>query len=58
MEIPEELETLLVLAIGKPTEVVKIDSIVKNEVKYWRDNDKIHHVPKRSLDEILVKEIK
>jgi len=56
--LSEDLEILLVLAIGKPIEVVKIDPIVENEVKYWRDKDKIHHVPKRSLDEILVKEIK
>ena len=58
LDIPEDMEILLVLAIGKPTEIVKIDPIVKNEVKYWRDDDKVHHVPKRSLDEILVKAFK
>ena len=52
------LDILLVLAIGKPVEIVEINPIIENEIKYWRDDKGVHHVPKRSLDEILVKEIK
>lgn len=55
LSIPDNFEILLVLAIGKPVENVLIEDIKNNDVKYWRDNNKNHHVPKRSLDELIVK---
>lgn len=55
LSIPDNLEVLLVLAIGKPVENVIIEEIKNSEVKYWRDSDKNHHVPKRSLKELIVK---
>lgn len=58
LELPENLDILLVLAIGKPVETVEINPIVDNDVKYWRDDKNVHHVPKRALAEILIKEIK
>ena len=55
LEIPAYYEILLVLAIGKPKETVEIETIGSGgDVKYWRDEAGVHHVPKRSLDEILV----
>jgi hypothetical protein len=36
-------------------EQVVIDDIVDDDVKYWRDERAVHHVPKRTLDEIIVK---
>lgn len=55
LAIPSHLEILLVLAIGKPKEIVKIENIgPEGDVKYWRDAEGIHHVPKRSLDEIII----
>jgi nitroreductase len=53
--IPDNLEILLVLAIGKPVENVIIEDIKNGDVKYWRDQNKNHHVPKRSLNELIVK---
>jgi hypothetical protein len=44
-----------VLAIGYPTEHVVVDPMVDNDYKYWRDKEGIHHVPKRLLDDILIK---
>ena len=53
--IPENYDILLVLALGKPVENVVIDTIEDGDVKYWRDKDKNHHVPKRPLSEIILK---
>jgi nitroreductase len=55
LKIPEKFEILLILALGKPVEKVVIDDIVAGDVKYWRDGEKNHHVPKRSLSELIVK---
>jgi nitroreductase len=52
--IPRQYEILLVLAIGKPVENVLIEPISNNDVKYWRDEKSVHHVPKRTLDEIII----
>ena len=54
--IPDNLEILLVLALGKPIEEVKIvDLDATLSVKYWRDENKVHYVPKRKLEEIIIK---
>lgn len=53
-KIPDNYEVLLVLALGKPVETVVLDDIKDNDVKYWRDSNKTHHVPKRSLKEIII----
>jgi len=55
LNIPERFEILLVLALGKPVENVIIDEIKNGDVKYWRDEKKNHHVPKRSLKELIIK---
>jgi nitroreductase len=55
LNIPAHLEVLLVLAIGKPVEQVVLDPIGSDcSIKYWRDEQQIHHVPKRALDEIIL----
>ena len=47
-------EILYVLPIGRPKETVILEEMKGGDVKYWRDADGAHHVPKRSLDEILL----
>jgi nitroreductase len=54
-KIPEKYEILLILALGKPVEKVLIDEIKDNDIKYWRDSQNNHHVPKRALDELIIK---
>jgi nitroreductase len=54
LDIPRDLEVLLVLALGKPVEKVVIETLANNNVKYWRDEKRVHHVPKRTLDEIIL----
>lgn len=51
----EEYKILLVLALGKPAETVMLDPLGPDgNIKYWRDAQGVHHVPKRSLDELVV----
>ena len=55
LNIPDRYEILLVLAIGKPAETVVIEPLgTDGDTGYWRDSQGIHHVPKRSLDEIIL----
>jgi nitroreductase len=55
LRLPENLVIVQVLALGKPKETVVLDAMKDGDVKYWRDENLVHHVPKRSLDEIVVK---
>ena len=59
LELPEKYEILLVLAIGNPKETVVIERLgADGNIRYWRDDNGAHHVPKRSLDDVLVSSYK
>ena len=53
-DIDENLEIKLVVAIGKTVEEVVIDEVKDGDIKYWRDEDRVHHVPKRPISEIVL----
>jgi nitroreductase len=55
LSIPANLEILLVIALGKPMETVVVEKVgPEGDIKYWRDRESVHHVPKRSLDDLIV----
>ncbi len=54
LSIAEQYDILLVLAIGHCAETIKLETVKEDgRIEYWREND-VHHVPKRSLDEIII----
>jgi len=53
--ISERYKILLVLALGKPAEVVVLEPVGSDgSIRYYRDADDVHHVPKRALEEVVV----
>lgn len=52
--IPPRYDILLVIALGKPKEKVVIETAQDGNIRYWRDAEGVHHVPKRPLDEIIL----
>ncbi len=55
MDIDARYEILLVLALGQPKETVVVEPVGPDgDIKYWRDDEQVHHLPKRALDDIIV----
>jgi nitroreductase len=55
LSIPDRYEILLVLALGKPKETVVIEDVGPGkDITYYRDDRDVHHVPKRTLDELIL----
>lgn len=55
LNISDRFEILYVLALGKTKEKVKLEQIGPDgDIKYYRDENEVHHVPKRTLDEIII----
>lgn len=50
----ENHELLLVIALGKPVEKVVLEDMENDSTKYYRDENRVHHVPKRKLEEVLL----
>lgn len=56
MEIPDGHTIALVLALGTPVERIVLEDIDSDaSVKYYREPDGTHHVPKRKLDDLILK---
>jgi nitroreductase len=55
LTIPDHLKIRLVVALGKPAEHVVLEALKPGgDIRYWRDEEGVHHVPKRTLAEIIV----
>lgn len=55
ISLPEGLKIDYVIALGKPKETVVLEDIKGNDVKYYRDENAVHHVPKRTLEQVILK---
>jgi len=55
LHIPDRYEILLVLALGYPKERVMLEEVPQDgDIRYYRDPEGVHHVPKRRLDDIML----
>ncbi len=55
MNLPETIVPMLVVAFGKPDETIVLKEIETGEsIKYYRDEQDVHYVPKRKLKDIVI----
>ncbi len=53
LKLPAHLEILWIVALGKPAEKVVVEDSDGENIRYWRDENDIHHVPKRTLNDLI-----
>ena len=56
LEIPQGMKPALVLGLGVAKEERRVAPMPENgSFSYWRDAEQVHYVPKRDVDELVVK---
>ena len=54
--LPESIQPMLVLALGKSDEeIVCVDCEKDGNIAYYRDENDVHYVPKRKLEDLIIK---
>lgn len=55
LALDSRYEILMVIALGKPKETVILEPLGPlGDIKYYRDQDGVHHVPKRALTDLII----
>jgi len=54
LQLAENLLPVLVIAIGAPDEKIVLTHVKDGDVAYYRDEENVHYVPKRKLEDIIV----
>jgi len=55
LHLTDRFEIIDVVALGKPVETVVITNVGNDgDIRYYRDENGTHYVPKRSLDELII----
>ncbi|WP_411680811.1 nitroreductase family protein [Clostridium thailandense] len=55
LHIGDNYEIIMVIALGKTKENVVLEELPPSgDIKYWRDENSVHHVPKRALEDIIL----
>jgi len=56
LKLEERLKIELVIALGKPVEEVVLEEVVEGQsITYYRSADRVHHVPKRKLTDLVIR---
>jgi len=53
LNVPDNLDIVLVVALGYPAENPVVDRVKDGDIKYWLDQNAVLHVPKRGLKDIV-----
>lgn len=54
--LADNFEIILVIALGEPAQTVEIIDVDKTgNIEYYEDENLVHYVPKRSLNDIIIK---
>jgi nitroreductase len=53
-QLPDYLDVLYCIALGKPKEIIVIEEAKENNILYYRDDQQQHHVPKRNLNDLII----
>lgn len=54
LDLPEHIDPKLVIALGKPAETVVLTEATDGKTTYYRDENGVHYVPKRKLEDIFL----
>lgn len=55
LALPEQIRPVLIVAIGKPAEQVVLTELADGEsTAYYRDEQDVHYVPKRRLEDVVL----
>ena len=55
LEIPERYNIMLAIALGVPGEKVVLEDVGSDgDIKYYRDENDVHHVPKHTLNNLII----
>ncbi|MCT4614133.1 MAG: nitroreductase family protein [Marinifilaceae bacterium] len=52
--LTDNIHPIEIIALGKPKEQVVICEMENNKIEYYRDENQIHYVPKRKLEDIII----
>ncbi len=55
LKLPETVVPMLIVAVGKPDETIVLEEVEPGaDLRYYRDENDVHHVPKRRLEDIVI----
>ncbi|NLJ80141.1 MAG: nitroreductase [Firmicutes bacterium] len=54
LDLSPALKIHLTLALGTPAETVKVTEAAGENIRYWRDAQQIHYVPKRKREDLII----
>lgn len=54
LNLADNLAPMLIVALGKPDETIVLTDIKDDQINYYRDENDIHYVPKRKLEDIIL----
>lgn len=53
LNVSEDLDIILVVALGYPAENPVVDKVRDGDIRYWLDENGVLHVPKRDLEDVV-----